>query len=246
MKTVTQYKEEIKLLVGSIATIRDSAVNENRDLTMPEADRLDELLDQIEELEKLIVTEERTQSKLYKLSLPGKPITVTDDKPPAGEMTTQEKRDRFASFGEQLAAIQRAGSPGGSTDPRLNTGETRAATGLSESMPSDGGFLIQDNFANMMIEKVFQTGLLAQRCRQMPISVGTSMKIPGIDETSRVAGSRWGGVRGYWADEATEKTASKPKFRQIELNLHKLIGLCYATDELLQDARALEAYIREA
>ena len=246
MKTVTQYKEEIKLLVGSIATIRDSAVNENRDLTMPEADRLDELLDQIEELEKLIVTEERTQSKLYKLSLPGKAITVTDDKPAAGEMTTQEKRDRFASFGEQLAAIQRAGSPGGSTDPRLNTGETRAATGLSESMPSDGGFLIQDNFANMMIEKVFQTGLLAQRCRQMPISVGTSMKIPGIDETSRVAGSRWGGVRGYWADEATEKTASKPKFRQIELNLHKLIGLCYATDELLQDARALEAYIREA
>jgi HK97 family phage major capsid protein len=139
----------------------------------------------------------------------------------------------------------RAASPGQSTDPRLLQAENRA-TGLGEGVASDGGFLIQDNFAAAMIDKVFQTGLLAQLCRQMPISVGTNMKIPGVDETSRIAGSRWGGVRGYWADEATLKTASQPKFRQIELNLHKLIGLCYATDELMSDVRALESYIREA
>ena len=41
-----------------------------------------------------------------------------------------------------------------------------------------------------------------------------------------------------------QKTESKPKFRKIELSLKKLIGLCYATDELLEDAAALESVIR--
>jgi HK97 family phage major capsid protein len=58
-----------------------------------------------------------------------------------------------------------------------------------------------------------------------------------------VDGSRWGGVLAYWQNEADTKQASRPKFRQIELNLQKLTGLCYATDELLQDAAALEAVI---
>lgn len=254
MKTVIQYREEIKMLVESIATIRDSAVNENRDLTMTEADKLDEILNMIEDLEKLIATEERTQTKLAKLSLPDKPITVPNDGNASGNVSgnqlplndAQTKRDQFASIGEQFAAIIRAETPGGSTDPRLMMAENRAATGLSESVPSDGGFLLQDNFAQVLLAKAFETGLLATMCRQMPISVGTTLKIPGVDETSRATGSRAGGVRGYWADEATEKTASKPKFRQIELNLHKLIGLCYTTDELLQDARALGAYITTA
>ena len=55
-------------------------------------------------------------------------------------------------------------------------------------------------------------------------------------------GSRQGGVRGYWADEATEKTASKPKFREINLHLHKLIGLVYLTDELMEDKQVRSAY----
>jgi len=249
MKTVTQYKEEINLMVDSIAEIRDLAVNENRDLTISEANKLDEVLDEIEMIERLIQTEERTQTKLHRLSLPGKPLTLSEDgdvdPDTGGARPLKRDKDKFFTLGEQLAAVMRASSPGQSTDPRLLQAENRA-TGLGEGVASDGGFLIQDNFAQAMVEKVFQTGLLAQLCRQMPISVGTNMKIPGVDETSRVAGSRWGGVRGYWADEATQKTASQPKFRQIELNLHKLIGLCYATDELMSDARALESYIREA
>jgi HK97 family phage major capsid protein len=52
-------------------------------------------------------------------------------------------------------------------------------------------------------------------------------------------------VQSYWTAEAGEKTASKPKFRNIELNLHKNVVLVYGTDELLQDARALEGFIRK-
>ena len=64
-------------------------------------------------------------------------------------------------------------------------------------------------------------------------------------ETSRATGSRYGGIRAYWKGEAQDKVASTPKFRQIELNLNKLVGLVYTTDELLDDASALEQTIRE-
>ena len=55
--------------------------------------------------------------------------------------------------------------------------------------------------------------------------------------------ARWGGIVGFWLAEAGTKTKSAPKFRQMELSLKKLIGLCYATDELLQDVAALETAI---
>jgi len=50
----------------------------------------------------------------------------------------------------------------------------------------------------------------------------------------------------YWEHEGATKTETQPELRQIELTLKKLIGLCYATDELLQDATALEAVIMQA
>jgi HK97 family phage major capsid protein len=95
--------------------------------------------------------------------------------------------------------------------------------------------------------KAFETGILASRCSRIQISSGSnSIKLPAVDETSRATGSRWGGVRGYWLSEAAEKQASKPKFRSLELSLKKNVVLIYATDELLQDATALEGFIRMA
>ena len=82
MKTVTQYQEEISLLVDEITNLRDLSVNENRDMSMAEADKMDTFLDQIEELEKLIATEERTQAKLYKLNKPGKAASKPEDGTP--------------------------------------------------------------------------------------------------------------------------------------------------------------------
>jgi HK97 family phage major capsid protein len=80
----------------------------------------------------------------------------------------------------------------------------------------------------------------------IPISANSNgLTLYGVDETSRVAGSRRGGVRGYWASEGDEKTSSKPKFREINLRLNKLVGLVYATDELLADAAALGAYVQQ-
>ena len=172
------------------------------------------------------------------------PDDRSTEKPEVKPTPAKDNEKRFASFGEQLMAAYRAATPGGKVDERLTT---RAASGLNESTPSDGGFLVQQDFVTELLKRTYETGILASKVKKIPISTNANgMKINAIDEDSRANGSRWGGVQTYWEGEADEITASKPKFRQMELSLKKLTGLCYATDELLQDAAALEAVIRQA
>lgn len=172
------------------------------------------------------------------------PEDRSTEKPEVKPTPAKDNEKRFSSFGEQLMAAYRAAMPGGKVDERLST---RAASGLNESTPSDGGFLVQQDFVTELLKRTYETGILASKVKKIPISTNANgMKINAIDEDSRANGSRWGGVQTYWEGEADELTASKPKFRQMELSLKKLTGLCYATDELLQDAAALEAVIRQA
>lgn len=172
------------------------------------------------------------------------PDEGAEEKPETKPAPDKGEEKRFATFGEQLLAAYRAATPGGKVDARLST---RAASGLNETTPSDGGFLVQEDFVTELLKRTYETGILASRVKKIPISTNSNtLKINAVDEESRANGSRWGGVQTYWEAEADELTASKPKFRQIELSLKKLTGLCYATDELLQDAAALEAVIRQA
>jgi HK97 family phage major capsid protein len=238
MKTISQYKEDIKNLMKKVSDIDKKATHEGRDLTEAELALKNEILDAVEDLRKTVVIAERQERLAQSLEETSPPETMPRNRVAPAEV---RDKDRFGSFGEQLSAIMRAGLPGGTVDPRLFN-----ATGLNETIPSEGGFLVQQDFIAELLKDVWQTGRLAQLCRRITISGNAnSIKINGVDETSRVAGSRSGGIRGYWVDEASEKTASKPKFRKIELSLKKLIGLCYATDELLDDSAALEGYIRD-
>ena len=238
MKTITQYREDIKNLMVKVADIDTKCVAENRDMNDAEVALKKEIMDTVEEYEQIVATQERQERVLARLEKPEGSLTVPKDT--KIETVDTSAKDRFNSFGEQMMSVMRAGLPGGNADPRLYN----AATGLGESVPSDGGFLVQQDYVSGLMEDVFKTGILADKCRRIQISGNAnSMKINGVDETSRAA-SRSGGIIGYWADEAGEKTASKPKFRKIELNLNKLVGLCYATDELMDDAMALEGVIR--
>lgn len=122
-----------------------------------------------------------------------------------------------------------------------------AATGLNEGVPADGGFLVGTDMASEIMRRVYENGQLARRCSRVGISSGSNaLTINGIDETSRVDGSRHGGVRGYWEDEADTLEASRPKFKPINLKLKKVTAAYYATDEVLQDASALTGLVNEA
>ena len=161
-------------------------------------------------------------------------------------MQTQNRQSAgpFRSLGEQLQAVIRSQSPGSTVDPRLL--EVRAPTGLNEAVGADGGFLVQTDMAAGVWRKVFESGQILNRVRRIPISSNANgTTINYLKENSRATGSRWGGVQVYRAAEAGLYTASKPQFDRWTLNLEKLVGLVYLTDDVMQDASQLEAIVRE-
>lgn len=154
---------------------------------------------------------------------------------------------KYATLGEQLADVIRA-EPGQHYNPESveRLMEVRA-TGLSEGIPADGGFLVQTDFATQILQRTYDNSAIAGRCTPITISeTSNSVTFPAVAETSRADGSRLGGVRGYWVAEAGSKTASQPAFGTVELKPHKLVVMVYATDELLQDAPALGSFINVA
>lgn len=115
-----------------------------------------------------------------------------------------------------------------------------AAQGAGEKIGSDGGFAVQTDIVQGLISNIFTGGALLNAVRQINLSSNANgVSLMAVDETSRATGSRWGGVQGYWVDEGTAATKSKPTYRKLELKLNKVAALGYATDELLADAGAL-------
>ena len=239
MKTLTQYREDIKELTAKVNAVKTKCIAENRDPVPEEVSYMNDLLQGIEEIEKIVATIDRQERVEARLAAPSNPPASI----PGNKKLEDRPRDRFASFGEIAMAVRNAMAPGGHVDPRLKI--QAAASGPNESVPSEGGFLVQKDISQTFMEDLFATNILWNRVgRRVAISGNANgTKVNGFDETSRVS-SRGGGMVSYWIGEAGQGTASKPKFRQIDLTLKKLMGLCYATDENLSDTSQLESVLR--
>jgi HK97 family phage major capsid protein len=245
-------KEQLKAKIAAMMALINAAKAANR-LFTPEEDQQYVALDgEVKVLQAEIEAEEKQAKREAELNAlntqfsAAQPTLATGQAQPGSGVVVGKDRAEdkpWVSFGEQLAAVRAAAQPGGTIDPRLTT---KAATGLSEGVPSDGGFLVQQDFSVELLKNAYETGVLASKVKKIPLTTAANgLKINGVDESSRANGSRWGGIQSYWENEADAYTASKPKFRQIELNLKKLTGLCYATDELLLDASALGTVISD-
>lgn len=171
---------------------------------------------------------------------------------PATAESTDEQRSRdelaiFPTEGHFLKSVKRSVEYG-QADQQMSQYRTMLerrdiATGLQEDVDSEGGFLVPQTFSNELMRLTHESGLVASRCRVVPMTT-KRVTFPALDETSRADGSRWGGVRGYWEGEAASLTASRPKFKELSLDAKKVTALVYSTDELLEDATALSAFIR--
>lgn len=199
-----------------------------------------------EEIRALIAQTSEATIKAYEAKLAAEPAINPAGVALSQPATVKAQPEPFKSLGEQLDAIRRASTPGYSMDRRL--AEIKAISGMSETVPEDGGYLVQTDFATELLRITHETGLLASRTApHIPIGPNSDgLEINAVAETSRATGSRWGGVQAYWRAEADTVTASKPKFRRMKLELQDLMGVCYATDKLLADTTALGFVIQQA
>lgn len=189
------------------------------------------------------ITEEKLQEVIDNAVASGveKAMKALPAKPADVSVVKDEADQPWKSKGEFFQAVKMAAIHPMSEDVRLRP---LKATGMSEGVPADGGYLVAPQISTGILENVYKTGEILGRVAVDEIGPNSNgMIYNAIDETSRADGSRFGGLRGYWLNEGGSKTATKPKFRQVELKLKKLAVLCYATDELLADATALDSWL---
>lgn len=170
------------------------------------------------------------------VAMQGKPNTVS-----AVTVGVQRETQKpFENFGAQLQSIMTAYQPGGSVDPRLFA----AASGMSQGVPAEGGFLVAPEFSTSIWESMSGSpGAILPLTDNYTVT-GESITFNADAETSRVAGSRRGGVQGYWMAEAAQYTGSKPKFRQVRIEPQDLGVFVYLTDKLIANsAVALQQYV---
>lgn len=116
--------------------------------------------------------------------------------------------------------------------------QVAAGTGMTQAVNADGGVLVPPAFSRSIWDAVLQrSNSMLPYCFSVPVDPGNeSITIPAIAESSRANGSRMGGVQGYWKDELTALTESKPTFRQIKLTPHELYVFMYVSDKLLRNS----------
>jgi HK97 family phage major capsid protein len=222
MINIEQLKAERLEHVKEMRALQETAEKRSdKKYTEDEANRWTELSAKVDSLR----TEIERNEKMEELAAE----EARAAKPKKKEETADERRT--TPLGEDILAIF----------------EKRVITGMSELVPADGGFFVNTDQAAGLAKTTFEQTSLASKCRNIPISANSnSVTMNAVAETSRVTGNRWGGVIARWLEEAGLKEAAAPKFRQITLKLKKLAALCYLTDELLQDASALQAIVTQA
>ncbi len=150
----------------------------------------------------------------------------------------------FNSLGDQLKAIYdfRKNHVEDSRLQRVNN----AVLGSNEGSGADGGFAIQTDFAEMIMDSAVASSPLLNRLdRYTCSSAANAMRWLSADETD-VSKSVFGGVQMYWAAEGAEVNASKPQFRELKMDLEKMMGFAYCTDEMLQDAAFMTSFLGNA
>lgn len=155
-----------------------------------------------------------------------------------------ELKAGFKSFTHFSRDVMLAGKQNGQVSDVLKAWMNKAPSGLNEASGTDGGFLVPPAFSSDIWQRSYENSLWEMTTGHTAGANSNSLTFNAIDETSRADGSRFGGVRAYWDAEAAQMTTTKPTYNQVRLQLHKLLAITYATDELIADSgTALEQHL---
>jgi HK97 family phage major capsid protein len=138
----------------------------------------------------------------------------------------------WGSLGEFAMTIHR-----GQSDPRF-------LAGMTETVPSDGGQLVPDQFGAELMDTSLETEVIRPRARVEPMTSETK-KVAGFDFRDNSTGAP-AGISGAWLAEAGSITPGKAKTRIIELTARKLAVMINSSSELVEDAASFENLLATA
>jgi HK97 family phage major capsid protein len=115
---------------------------------------------------------------------------------------------------------------------------------MGENIPSDGGFLVQQDHSTELLTAAIKASPIVAGVRKMSISANSNgIKLPMVNETSRALASLYGALAMYWIGEGDAIDPAKVKFRNVAMEIKKIAALIPLTDELIQDTTALSGFV---
>ena len=168
----------------------------------------------------------------------GSPITRVSNIRP--RVLLDPKRD-FKSYGDFADAVFRA-SYEGQIDERF----FRYEAAMSIGSIADGGALMPPEFSTQVYNQMNQEPVnLLALTDQYPVT-GESLTLLANGETSRVTGSRYGGIQAYWVEDGNQITDSNPKVRRVRIEPRPLHVLVKVDNTLLRNQMAVERMLNQA
>jgi len=223
--------ESLKARMGEILNELE-VFNTVEDLSDEQIETVNALSGEFEGIKTKIEAKEKIEAMKAHTVASTRKVAATEPVKTA-KVTVTNRTDKtmgFKSFGEFAKAVSNKSK--GKIDQRFNN-----ATAY-ESFADDGGVLIPESFLSEIQEKVQGEESLLSKTSSFQ-TAGNHLSLP-IDEVAP-----WnGGIQAYWTEEGGLYTESKQVLGQANFRLHKLGAMVKCTDELLDDASALESYIR--
>jgi HK97 family phage major capsid protein len=248
-------------IMNTSNTILATADADNhRDLTVEERQQVDALGVEFDTLEEDIKRREGIAARNALLTTPRPRQTEADPADPADPAADPGQRQQnngqranprspaqprvtaggnggFRNLGDFANAVRNASMRGGDLDPRLRNASP--STYGNEGAGADGGFGVPPDYRTEILTPVFNEESLIGLTDRLQSSSNT-LTIPK-DETT--PWQTTGGIQAYWTAEAGTKTQSKPSLGESTIKLHTLAVLVPVTEELLEDAPAMGAYL---
>lgn len=270
MDKTQEIRDRLEELVALRSTVLAKADTEGRDLTSEEQQAIDGYSDEFKAQNADLSRRLELEADMEALRTPQNRKTAPDqvttgpedeegdddaDETPARspKMTTRRPATReparavdttaknkwgWQSFGDFARGVRMACAQGGRLDQRLSV-RMAPTEYANEGSGADGGFAVPPDFRTAIMQMVMGEDSLLARTDDYTTS-GNTFTAP-MDSTTP-----WGttGIQAYWTAEGAQKSQSKPVLDQVSVRLNKLAALVPVTDELLEDAPALDTYLR--
>jgi len=138
---------------------------------------------------------------------------------------------KFESIMDLMEVISSSADP---REQKVADARKLIKNAMSSTDPSQGGFLIPEEFRRELLTVALEKAIVRPRARVIPMA-SLRASIPMIDATSNVS-SVYGGIIGYWTEEGAALTQSQPNFGRITLEAKKLTAYTEVPRELRDDS----------
>lgn len=257
--TIESLRQKLVDLNQHAQDIQASADAEGRALSEGESKKIDEIFADFATTEKDLERRERIETQAANLaatpgrqSAPESPtgnINNTADRTNANTQPAvnyrvprdpvEQGRSGFRDFGEFAVSVVRGSAKANAqVDPRLIF-DAPTSYG-SEGVGADGGFAVPPAFKAEIMQLIEDEENLLGRTDSLT-TASNNLSLP-VDETT--PWQTTGGVQAYWEGEGNQLTQSKPSLKENTHRLKRLTALVPMTEDLLDDASAMDSYLR--